>query len=382
MKRILGRDLYHIFEYVKEKKIILYGSGRCAADVIQKLKCLDLDVAYCVDDNFDNIVVEKPVHNIYELLLEKEPFYVFIVKNDIQQSTYVLKGLGLEYLDNYCAFFLAAGKMTLENTFALDPLLGYSMPYEETQGRGVKIYGDLNTAEHTIAILGGSTSDPCAYPWKSWGEFLYEKGRSEGKEMAVIVGAVCGYSSSEEFLKLIRDILPLKPGMVISYSGVNDKVGAQSYVNGYQRTLYERLASLQQGGIYGLGEANSVCWGVSEHIQSWQKWIRNQKMMYLLAKENRMDYVAFLQPTVISKKRGEKDEAIYLYIEEGEIANETRHYKKIRQLIERGELEYVVDATGWFDATDGFFYDYCHVFEEGNQLIAQKVYEYIFGRET
>lgn len=379
MKRILGRDLYHILESVKEKKVIVYGTGRYAEGIIQKLKCLGVEIAYCVDDDMNNVVVTQKVCDIYSLLLEEETFYVLIAKNDIQQGARVLKGLGLEYLKDYGSFFLAASKLILENTFALDPLLGYSMPYEETQGRGLKIYGDMNKAERAIAILGGSTSDPCAYPWKSWGELLYEKGCDEGKNFAVIVGAVCGYSSSEELLKLIRDVLPLKPDIVVSYSGVNDRSTVQPYSNGYQRTIFKRMASQRQQGMYGLGDADNVSWGMVENTESWEKWIKNQKMMHLLAEEAGVRYLAFLQPTVISKRRGKKDEEIYFYIEENEIIEKTQYYKNIRQLLDVGEMEYVVDASGWFDDEDGLFYDYCHVFEEGNQMIAEKIYQYIFG---
>lgn len=381
MKRISGRDFYHIVESVTGKKVIVYGTGRYAAEIIQKLKCLGVKVEYCVDDDLSDVVVTGIVCDIYTLLLEEEVFYVLIAKSDVKYGANVLRGLGLKYLKDYSSFFLAAGKLIPENTFALDPLFGYSMPYEETRGRGVKVYGDINKAECTIAILGGSTSDPCAYPWKSWGELLYEKGCSEEKKLAVVVGAVCGYSSSEELLKLIRDMLPLKPDIVVSYSGVNDRGTIQSYINSYQKKLYEHLASQQQKGVYGLGEADSVCWGVTERIESWQKWVRNQQMMYHLTKMTGIRYIAFLQPTVISKKRGKRDEELYLYIGEDEISDKIQYYKKVRQLIDCGELEYVVDASGWFDDIDGLFYDYCHVFEEGNQLIAERIYRHIFGGE-
>ena len=59
-------------------------------------------------------------------------------------------------------------------------------------------------------------------------------------------------------MKLIRDLLPLKPDIVISYSGVNDRRTNQPYINGYQRLLYGKLAMQQEQGMYGLGDADSV----------------------------------------------------------------------------------------------------------------------------
>ena len=379
MKRILARDIYHIIKSVEGKKTIVYGTGKHAADVIEKMKCLGIETAYCVDDDFSDVVVKQRVCDIYSLLLEKEPCYVFIVKNDLQKAAQILNGLGLKYYEDYGSFYLAAGKLMLEKTFALDPMLGYSLPYQETQGRGVKIYGDIYEAECTIAILGGSTSDPCAYRWKCWGELLYEKGCKRGEKIAVIVGAVCGYSSSEELMKLIRDLLPLKPDIVISYSGVNDRRTNQPYINGYQRLLYGKLAMQQEQGMYGLGDADSVCCGVTEELPPSQKWKRNQKMMHLLTEGAGIEHIVFLQPTLISKRRGAKDEEVYFYVEESEVAEKEQYYKEIRQMLNREGLGYVVDASGWFDDADGIFYDYCHVYEEGNQMIADKIYQYIFG---
>ena len=61
------------------------------------------------------------------------------------------------------------------------------------------------------------------------------------------------------------------------------------------------------------------------------------------------------------------------------MAEKEQYYKEIRQMLNREGLGYVVDASGWFDDADGIFYDYCHVYEEGNQMIADKIYQYIFG---
>lgn len=380
MKCIKARDIYHVMRYAQNKKIIVYGAGRYADDVIKKLTCLGIKVAYCVEDDFTHIKVRCQVLDIYSLLLKEDDFYVFIAKEDIQRCARVLAGLGLEYLKDYNSVVLAAGNLKPENTFALDPTFGYAMPFEETQGKGIKVYGDVNSAKYMIAILGGSTSDPCAYFWKSWGELLYEEGCAREKNIAIIVGAVCGYSSSEELFKLIRDLLPLKPDVIISYSGVNDRGTNTPYINGYQRELYQNLVLKRQEGIYMLGTPKNICYGVPEKTKPSEKWIRNQRIMHAVSKEFGIKFIGFYQPTVISKKRGQKDEEIYFYIDEKEIAEKKAYISEVKQILKNGEeKEYIVDASDWFDDMDGVFYDYCHVYEEGNQRIADRIYEYLFG---
>ena len=42
------------------------------------------------------------------------------------------------------------------------------------------------------------------------------------------------------------------------------------------------------------------------------------------------------------------------------------------------EMGYIVDATAWLDGYDGLFYDYAHVTEAGNRIVAEHVYRYLF----
>ena len=82
-------------------------------------------------------------------------------------------------------------------------------------------YGS-DKAKKKIIILGGSTSDS-NYTWfASWPEILASRLHEGGYDIQILNGAMCGYNIQQEFLKLIRDVLPLKPDLVIDVSGTNN----------------------------------------------------------------------------------------------------------------------------------------------------------------
>ncbi len=376
---ITGNDLWRILKSVQDKKLILYGTGVYANEVIKKLQCLDIEVAYCVDDDFSNIEVSIEIRDVYSLLLEKEDFYVFIAKKDRKKCAVMLQEIGLKFYQDFNSIVNARAMHPFIDEFLLDVHLGYTLPFQETVGKGVKIYGDINTAKYTIAILGGSTSDPCNYPWKSWGELLWEYHK---KDWAVVVGAVAGYSSSEEVIKLIRDIIPIRPNLIISYSGVNDPLYQYPYVNNYQRFLYNKLCRLKVKDAYGastIGE--QVCYGVTSEISYAERWINNQRIMHSIAKEFDIEYKAFFQPTLYTKCRGESDEEVFLYAEHVGLSDRILYTQQVIEYIKELDLDFIKDATCWLDDYDGLFYDCVHVEELGNKYIAEKIYKYFFERK-
>ena len=104
---------------------------------------------------------------------------------------------------------------------ALDPLLGYAHTEEEIQRSltvpytylpGFVAYTEKSRAQWQrpiIVILGGSTSDPVLYASKAdaWPQILSQKMREANQPGTVVNGGVGGYSSSQELLKLVRDVI-------------------------------------------------------------------------------------------------------------------------------------------------------------------------------
>ena len=140
----------------------------------------------------------------------------------------------------------------------LDPLLGYAHSDDEGQQNiymphsylpGFIAYGTEtpDSFERPIIVtLGGSTTDP-VFPWGiSWPEQLARYLAQNKLPGTVINGGVGGYSSSQELFKLIRDVIELKPDILITYNGAND-VGNRwaelphPMIHTYQRRIFDHV---------------------------------------------------------------------------------------------------------------------------------------------
>lgn len=141
---------------------------------------------------------------------------------------------------------------------AFDPTMGYAHDYLELDKKlstaGKKIipgfvkYGDESgdSTQVRVVVLGGSTSDGTLMPY-SWPEDLYQIMKDNRYNSVVYNGGVGGFSSSQELLKLIRDVIQLKPDIVISLDGINDiscihSIQDYPYINPYQQFVFEYLA--------------------------------------------------------------------------------------------------------------------------------------------
>lgn len=369
------KDLLKIIESVTGKKVIVYGANDTAIDVIQKLRCIDIDVAYCVEDVFEDISVSLEVRDIYSLLLEKMPFFVIITKENREECAKVLDGLGLKFVYDYNSVF-AAGNMYCFADMPLDVNLGFGMRGE---AEGVKICGDLKNAKYKIAILGASTTAPVFYPWKSWGEFFWEYNK---EEWAVIIGAAPAYNSSQEIIKLLRDIIVLQPDLIISYSGMCDSSFMEGYADRYTRYLYDELKKMKLKNRVGEPKTDySVCYGVKDDCDNAEKWVNNQKIMHAIAKEFDIEYRAFFHAALYTKFRHEKDEEVYYYCNAYSMKKKMEYTKRVKDILAGQNLDFIEDATMWLDDYDGLFFDHFHLHEEGNRRVAEKVYQSIFGEE-
>jgi hypothetical protein len=110
----------------------------------------------------------------------------------------------------------------------IDPLLGWSMSEERLRHTGFEVtdgfivlrsHGESETLR--ILITGGSTSDLAVLD-HNWPVILHEKLEERGIRSVIHVGAVGGYNSGQELLRLIRDGIHLRPHIHISYSGANE----------------------------------------------------------------------------------------------------------------------------------------------------------------
>ena len=256
---------------------------------------------------------------------------------------------------------------------------------------GFKKMGEFSNQTYNIVVLGNSTSDPSTGMLKSWPEFLFEDFKRTDINVAIYNGAITGYSSTQEFLKLCRDVLDMSPDLVISYSGFNDIQGNSTmdgfpYLHKYGNKFFEFLktnAILAPDSMY-VRNINNVTHGIETSKDDYQIWIDNMRKMFVVCQEFGIKFKAYLQPMV------ECSDALKTK-EQAEIIQEYYQLTNSSYLIEREKIfcinvqkhikgkTYISDFTGIFKNKYNAFYDICHCTEYGNSIIAQHIYNDIIG---
>jgi hypothetical protein len=109
----------------------------------------------------------------------------------------------------------------------VDPFLGWAYDtsrLQDVESRpGFVVYGaDGDPGQPVLVTLGGSTTDHQYNPEHNWPRQLAGVLQRQGRPTAVYNGGVFGYRSDQELLKLLRDVLPLAPDVVVAFDGIND----------------------------------------------------------------------------------------------------------------------------------------------------------------
>lgn len=213
-KNVLSLSQFWPCNRFEGKKIYVYGTGNVEKTFVNCLKLLDYEFGgFLVDDTNELEESGSLVKNVEEILYE-DNYYVWVYDELKNQR---LKELGLGYYSEYeCA--ISAYGIATDAKFCIDVNFGHTY-LTTSKYSGITVYGEENEKDYKIAVLGGSTTDGAAFPFQSWSRILHEK-LWDG--ITVYNGGVSGYASGQELVKLIRDILPLKPDMVVVYDGFNE----------------------------------------------------------------------------------------------------------------------------------------------------------------
>ena len=367
-------------EIIGEKKCILYGFGTNGRNTLLTFEDYGIDVDYVVDMNYKKMKEEDVFHffrgnyevkDPYELAYEAGQAVVLVMADPFRYGDGIkelLEGLGyIHGRDYFWQIDFVAYPLN-----CLDPMLGYSRKYED--GRyGFKIYGE-DTAKKRIVAVGGSTTAHGTYLTESWPRFLHEK--MGLWDTCVYNGGISGYDSSQELLKLIRDCLPLKPSLVLSYSGYNDLVqtlpnhrrNGHPYISLYMQDVMKTIVEKDGKEIMlGMGE---------ESMESAaQIWINNQKMMRAVCKAFGVEYMGILQPCLACVGEGyvfSETEKKRIAVEvSGNIEACRSFYDEIKQADVFSD--WLLDGKDIFSGATDVFYDICHIKEKGNEMIAEYV---------
>jgi hypothetical protein len=302
----------------------------------------------------------------------------------------------------------------------LDPLLGYAysspsdLPLlDDDSYKDGLIFLKNPVTEKKIVILGGSTSD-IAYEG-NWIRPFNEEISAFDNKITLISGAFSGYSSSQELLKLLRDIVPLKPHLVISLSGVNDIGFIQCADPKYPLThlyvskifqflqkkygkpvnkesLWNKVASkgnLRPSAMNSSFSIGKVVHGFSNNISDFKQWHRNIRLMKSICSEFNIKFISFLQPIFGFGKytsSTEEDESFMLFLHKHRGIHGKKYFETLQSFYENAvkivsnNPDYMVDLTNIFLDEKETFSDPRHLNQKGNNILCNKIFEYLIYR--
>lgn len=357
---------YELLRAVKGKEVFLYDTSDDAGIYLKFLRSLGLQISLVSSEQ-----------EAYDLLYVDTP-YVLLSDENRALKMKQLEELGLSFLKEYNFLNDFREDLFCKENIVLDPNLGYTV-IEKKQHPGFCIYGDDRETNLKILTLGGSTTDGSLYPFMSWSEFLAKLLREKGIPATIYCGGTNGYQVSQEFVKLIRDGVTLKPDIVISYSGLNNLNGNEKYpfFHKYQLDIFECLEkNMVMDAFEGLKKADTFSMGVESEESPFEFWIRMQKYMKACCEVHGISYYGILQPNMLSKPSFSPYEH-ELEANFGWCTNQASitNAKMFRESVKMESAIY--DLSDIFDAEAEVYMDGGHVWEYGNELIARKIFDVI-----
>lgn len=381
--------LEEFFHKLDDRKIVILGCRGVSAVVYCALKSMDKDILYFLDpdvkydkDHFGKkYFFGKPVFPCNQLLYEDfDKIAILNTYHYMGRIEPLLHKYGLMEEINY---YNIHGCLKSKYCNIFDPLLGYS---RSDDIQGIKIFGKETNNALRIVALGGSTTDYSYSFIKSWPQLLHEFLETKGISNVVYNGGVCGYSSCQERDKFLRDIVGLKPDLVLSLTGINDvnwtlvykknPYYSNYFVNKMIKSIYENVSKHNNN-------ENEVRLGLTPMMPDYENWYRNEKIIHGVAKEFDIKFYAFLQPFIFEGhyemsdfekkwmkyflKYGLNEHHAMRLIYEGY----SRFYSGARKMI--NDCDFIFDITSAFDDAIGVYTDGVHCDYIGNVLIAKTI---------
>ncbi len=378
------------------KIVYIYGTDKEARRFAKYLRLLDFNFQGFYED-FENINEEEidgyPVNCVEDFVYESQGF-VIIAGNRARQSIIKLGELNCQYLEDFVLAEPFAMHLLFVRKNALDINLGntyigaskYSglrIPERNIQCKypGFCIYGDCKGDNYRIVTLGGSTTDGNLFNFKSWSEILFEKiGK---RNVTVWNGGVAGYTSGHELLKLIRDVLSMKPDMVIVFDGYNDTCQGKPvhpYSFTYVKEIFDYGADRMGDEYVKQQMGGQLCEGVVTEKTRFENWLSNIELMRDISVSRNIQFYSFLQPMLMSKIRNKRESEIYMssrQFYEEELYRSESFRNEIKKPGIKENHEYIYDLSALFDNQSDVYMDICHVRERGNEIIAETIYTVI-----
>jgi hypothetical protein len=257
-----------------------------------------------------------------------------------------------------------------------------------------------------VAFLGGSTMWGTGSNSENTIPALFSE-ISEGKYRTINL-AESAYRAFQSYLFLLLQINEgLKPDVVVSYSGVNERAG---FVAAHQSISHSReyqLRSVMKGmdrKSNKLSFRNFFFGPVEEFLSIIKgKYSKSQHSTYYEVGPERTEKVAsaLLDSWMATKLLVEQNGGIYVCVlqpntaigkpslDHLDLSNEYlvpyQHlYPVVLDLLQSPEYldlsENFIDLTSVFDGNEKFYIDFCHVSPNGNRIVAKTLYDHIQKR--
>jgi hypothetical protein len=395
-------------EYLQERcanrKLLIYGIGMEAEELSLILKARNYKVEYYLSGNDEGTFQGKQVKLPFDIAYEDRENIFIIVATEPESYgviMHILLDLGL--IENiHFTYYKEVPSFTVPYHF--DAALTLNRVKEQLEG--FEVFGDADNPDAPVIVaLGGSTTESEMYFIKGWVHFLSEYFKADGIPSIIYCGGVTSHTSTQELLKLIRDVIPLQPDIVVSYSGFNDLAyyppsqpspfgdGRQSRMYAYQTERVRRpFVHTYQVDIFRTTmqmhpEGNRLIhYGLQNDKSASEYWLDNMRMMNAIAKEFGITFLSFFQPFSFNGNYEINDSQKIIFerywwhtININPNPTNKIHLESI--IKETGEImaslkkhDFITDLSHIFDGYENIYRDFCHVFERGNEIIAANIY--------
>lgn len=372
------------------RKIFLCGMDyKIINKYFEVFKLLDF-ANICMAKWEESISENEEMDCIEDALLEDDFLIVYCCAMIDDENLSRLCNLGLErgrdFCDIRCDLWERQQYLHSPNFKGIQ-MLDINLAYTRDMGSeypGISILGENRISDYKIAVLGGSTSTSGYFWIKSWPEFLYEK--YYGKDITIFNGAVEGYTSAQELIKLMRDIVCLKPDLLIVYDGYNDVAAKPAFPDMPNPFAIPYMKTIMEYANRRLGDAEKykIFCGMPSSKSAIEDWLKNIEYMHAVCEVNDIKFFSFIQPLFYSKPDLVLKEDIILnkkwdfHFGDSEVVKTpVRELRECAKEISKTH-EYIYDLSHIFDDEEVYL-DQCHVFENGNQIIASEIYRHIQG---
>ena len=269
----------------------------------------------------------------------------------------------------------------------INPLWGWNMSAAKLQQKGFDTHRGLIVlrSEHAtdsslrLFITGGSTSD-LAIDSNNWPMALHRLLNEQGMEHTIFVGAVGGFNSAQEYLRLIEIGLSLRPHLHISYSGANE-TGDFGFATEYEKDFYtqalnrQRTTFLAPNLIYFirhhlLPASPDVTLSSLPEIKTAERFKKNLGLMRAAARQFDYRYIGILQPLRgMGHYRQTEGKSFNMdYLEDYK-----KYYPTMQQWVKQYPDE-LFDFTAIFDtASSAVYYDDCHLLPAYQSTVAKNI---------